>query len=278
MRRFYLEYRELTPQTVPDGSDTAVSAGQPIAQTLSAQFTPWVALSWSHYVFLMNIGHREERRFYEIEAQQNRWSLSELKRQFNTGLYERLALSRDRSGVRALARTGHVIEKPQDMLKDPYVLEFLGLDEKVSYREIDLESAIIDKLETFLLELGKGFLFEARQKRLTFDADHYFVDLVFYNRILRCYVLIDLKIGKISHSDLGQMQMYVNYYDREVKLDDENPTVGIILCKIKNDALVELTLPKDANVYASRYQVYLPSKEELKKRLIEWSKDTPETE
>ena len=278
MRRFYLEYRELTPQTVPDGSDTAVSAGQPIAQTLSAQFTPWVALSWSHYVFLMNIGHREERRFYEIEAQQNRWSLSELKRQFNTGLYERLALSRDRSGVRALARTGHVIEKPQDMLKDPYVLEFLGLDEKVSYREIDLESAIIDKLETFLLEMGKGFLFEARQKRLTFDADHYFVDLVFYNRILRCYVLIDLKIGKISHSDLGQMQMYVNYYDREVKLDDENPTVGIILCKIKNDALVELTLPKDANVYASRYQVYLPSKEELKKRLIEWSKDTPETE
>jgi len=192
----------------------------------------------------MNIDNREERRFYEIEAQQNRWSLSELKRQFDTGLYERLALSRDRSGVRALAHTGHVI----------------------------------DKLETFLLELGKGFLFEARQKRLTFDADHYFVDLVFYNRILRCYVLIDLKIGKITHSDLGQMQMYVNYYDREVKLDDEHPTVGIILCKIKNDALVELTLPKDANIYASRYQVYLPSKEELKKRLIEWSEDAPGAE
>jgi len=264
MRRFYLEYRELTPQTVPDGSDTAVSAGQPIAQTLSAQFTPWVALSWSHYVFLMNIGHREERRFYEIEAQQNRWSLSELKRQFNTGLYERLALSRDKSGVRALARTGHVIEKPQDMLKDPYVLEFLGLDEKVSYREIDLESAIIDKLETFLLELGKGFLFEARQKRLTFDADHYFVDLVFYNRILRCYVLIDLKIGKISHSDLGQMQMYVNYYDRKVKLDDEHPTVGIILCKIKNDALVELTLPKDANVYPGIRSIFLQKRNSRK--------------
>ena len=278
MRRFYLEYCGSASPAVPCQSDTAVSAGQPIAQTLSAQFTPRFALSWSHYVFLMNIDNREERRFYEIEAQQNRWSLSELKRQFDAGLYERLALSRDRSGVRALAHTGHVIEKPQDMLKDPYVLEFLGLDEKARYREIDLESAIIDKLETFLLELGKGFLFEARQKRLTFDADHYFVDLVFYNRILRCYVLIDLKIGKISHSDLGQMQMYVNYYDREVKLDDEHPTVGIILCKIKNDALVELTLPKDANIYASRYQVYLPSKEELKKRLIEWSEDAPGAE
>ena len=205
----------------------------------------------------MNIGNQEERQFYEIEAQQNRWSLSELKRQFNTGLYERLALSRDKSGVRALARTGHVIAKPQDMLKDPYVLEFLGLDEKARYREIDLESAIIDKLEAFLLELGKGFLFEARQKRLTFDADHYFVDLVFYNRILRCYVLIDLKIGKITHGDLGQMQIYVNYYDREVRLDDEHPTVGIILCKIKNDALVELTLPKDANVYPGIRSIFL---------------------
>ena len=278
MRRFYLEYCESAPPAVSGGSDAAVPTGQPIAQTLSARFTPRFALSWSHYVFLMNIGNRDERRFYEIEAQQNQWSLSELKRQFDTGLYERLALSRDKSGVRALARTGHVIEKPQDMLKNPYVLEFLGLDEKARYREIDLESAIIDKLETFLLELGKGFLFEARQKRLTFDADHYFVDLVFYNRILRCYVLIDLKIGKITHGDLGQMQMYVNYYDRKVKLDDENPTVGIILCKIKNDALVELTLPKDANVYASWYQVYLPSKEELKKRLIEWSEDAPEAE
>jgi len=210
----------------------------------------------------MNIGNGEERRFYEIEAQQNRWSLSELKRQFNTGLYERLALSRDKSGVRALARTGHVIEKPQDMLKDPYVL--LGLDEKISYREVDLESAIIDKLETFLLELGKGFLFEARQKRLTFDADHYYVDLVFYNRILRCYVLIDLKIGRITHSDLGQMQMYVNYYDRKVKLDDEHPTVGIILCKIKNDALVELTLPKDANVYPGIRSIFLQKRNSRK--------------
>ncbi len=186
----------------------------------------------------MNIDNRDERRFYEIESGQNQWSLSELKRQFNSGIYERLALSRDKNGVKALADKGQIIGNPQDVLKDPYVLEFLGLDENSHYSESDLESAIIDKLETFLLELGKGFLFESRQKRFTFDADHFYVDLVFYNRILRCYVLIDLKIGKLTHENLGQMQMYVNYYNREVKLDDENPTIGMILCKTKNDALV----------------------------------------
>jgi len=166
------------------------------------------------------------------------------------------------------------------VLKDPYVLEFLGLDENTHYSESDLESAIIDKLETFLLELGKGFLFESRQKRFTFDADNFYVDLVFYNRLLRCYVLIDLKIGKLTHENLGQMQMYVNYYNREVKRDDENPTVGIILCKTKNNALVRLTLPENANIYASQYQLYLPSKEELKRKLIEWSdtvSDSPDT-
>jgi hypothetical protein len=163
------------------------------------------------------------------------------------------------------------------VLKDPYVLEFLGLDENTHYSESDFESAIIDKLEIFLLELGKGFLFESRQKRFTFDADHFYVDLVFYNRILRCYVLIDLKIGKLTHENLGQMQMYVNYYNREVKLKDENPTIGMILCKTKNDALVKLTLPEDVNIYAPRYQLYLPSKEELKKKLIEWSETASDT-
>ena len=243
----------------------------PIGQTLSDLFIPRFTLSWSHYVFLMNINNRDERRFYEIESGQNQWSLSELKRQFNSGIYERLALSRDKDGLRALAQKGHIIEKPEDVLKNPVVLEFLGLDTKADYSESDLESAIIDKLETFLLELGKGFLFESRQKRFTFDADHFYVDLVFYNRILRCYVLIDLKIGKLTHENLGQMQMYVNYYNREVKLDDENPTIGIILCKTKDDALVKLTLPENANIYASQYQLYLPSKDELKKKLIEWS-------
>ncbi|MFA5416633.1 MAG: PDDEXK nuclease domain-containing protein [Methanoregula sp.] len=274
MRRFYLEYHETVPQIAQTVSGQLPAKSQtetPIRQTLSAQFTPAFTLSWSHYIVLMNIGNRDERRFYEIESRQNRWSLSELKRQFNSGIYERLALSRDKNGVHALAKKGQIIAKPEDVLKDPYVLEFLGLDESAKYSESDLESAIIDKLGTFLLELGKGFLFEARQKRFTFDADHYYVDLVFYNRILRCYVLIDLKIGKITHADLGQMQMYVHYYDREVKLPDENPTVGIILCRTKNDALVKLTLPEKSNIYASEYLLYLPSKEELKRKLIEWS-------
>jgi predicted nuclease of restriction endonuclease-like (RecB) superfamily len=246
-------------------------------QTLSAQFTPAFTLSWSHYIFLMNIDNRDERRFYEIESRQNQWSLSELKRQFNSGIYERLAISRDKKGVKALADKGQIIGNPQDVLKDPYVLEFLGLDENTHYSESDFESAIIDKLEIFLLELGKGFLFESRQKRFTFDADNFYVDLVFYNRLLRCYVLIDLKIGKLTHENLGQMQMYVNYCNREVKLDDENPTIGIILCKTKNDALVRLTLPENANIYASQYQLYLPSKEELKKKLIEWSETAFDT-
>lgn len=284
MRQFYLEYHEpirQISQTASDKSSAIVRQGTPIRQTLSDEFRRYFTLSWSHYVFLMNIENKDERKFYEIESRENGWSLSELKRQFNSGVYERLALSRDKKGVRALSLKGHVIEKPEDMLKKPVVLEFLGLDEKAQYSERDLESAIIDKLEAFLLELGKGFLFEARQKRFTFDTDDYFVDLVFYNRILRCYVLIDLKIGKLTHENLGQMQMYVNYYNREEKLPEENPTVGIILCKTKNDALVELTLPRDANIYASQYQLYLPSKEELKRKLIEWSEsvlEAPEAE
>ncbi len=169
-----------------------------------------------------------------------------------------------------LTQKGHQVSKPEDVLKEPYVLEFLGLAEKASYSESDLESAIVTQVEHFLLELGKGFLFEARQKRFTFDEEHFFVDLVLYNRLLRCYVLIDLKIGKLTHQDLGQMQMYVNYFDRFVKTDGENSTVGIVLCKKQNKALVEITLPKDANIHAREYQLYLPSKEELQRKLAEW--------
>ncbi len=253
MRKFYLTYRERSE----------------ISETLSQKFT----LSWSHYVFLLGVKNPEERSFYEIEATGQAWSIRELKRQFNTGLYERLSLSRDKEKVKELSEKGQIIEKPGDMIKYPYVLEFLGLDEKAAYSENDLETAIIDKLEHFLLELGKGFLFEARQKRFTFDADHFYVDLVFYNRLLRCYVLIDLKIGKLTHQDLGQMQMYINYFDRHVRLKDENPSVGIVLCKMKNDALVELTLPENANIYASQYQLYLPSKEELRQKLMEWAEE-----
>jgi predicted nuclease of restriction endonuclease-like (RecB) superfamily len=280
MRQFYLEYRETgspIPQTVSAKLSEKTLSEAPIGQTLSDQCVPGLLLSWSHYVFLMNINNRDERRFYEIESGQNQWSLSELKRQFNSGIYERLALSRNKKRIKDLAQIGNIIDKPEDMLKNPVILEFLGLDEKTHYSESDLESAIIDKLETFLLELGKGFLFESRQKRFTFDSDNFFVDLVFYNRILRCYVLIDLKIGKLTHENLGQMQMYVNYYNREVKLKDENPTIGMILCKTKNDALVRLTLPDDANIYASQYQLYLPSKEELKRKLIEWSESATDT-
>jgi predicted nuclease of restriction endonuclease-like (RecB) superfamily len=167
------------------------------------------------------------------------------------------------------------VQWAEDLLKEPDVLEFLSLDEKAKYPESDLETAISDKLEHFLLGLGKGFLFEARQKRFTFDDDHFFVDLVFYNRLLRCYVLIDLKIGRLTHQDLGQMQMYVNF-DRYVKTPDEHPTVGMILCKQKRTALVELTLPKDTNIHASQYQLYLPSKEDLKQRLLEWAREEDE--
>ncbi|MFH0998974.1 MAG: PDDEXK nuclease domain-containing protein [Pseudomonadota bacterium] len=287
MRKFFVEYQDRIGQTP---SDQFLSPQ--IGQTASDQFrkiarnplakqaisekasrnTPFT-LSWSHYVLLLTIKNPGERIFYEIEAFQSDWNVRELKRQVASCLYERLALSRDKEGVRQLANEGQIIFKPEDMLKEPYILEFLGIDEKAGYSESDLETAIIDRLEHFLLELGKGFLFEARQKRFTFDEDHFFVDLVFYNRLLRCYVLIDLKLGKLSHQDLGQMQMYVNYFDRFVKTPDENHTIGILLCKKKKDAIVELTLPADANIHAREYQLYLPSKEVLRQKLIDWVRE-----
>ncbi|MSU51771.1 MAG: DUF1016 domain-containing protein [Opitutus sp.] len=227
-------------------------------------------LSWTHYQVLLPIKNPGERSFYEIEATNEGWSVPELKRQKASSLYQRLALSRDKAGIKRLAREGQIVTKPEDLFKEPLVLEFLGLNEHASYSESDLESAIITHLEKFLLELGKGFLFEARQKRFTFDGDHYFLDLVFYNRLLRCYLVIDLKLDKLTHQDLGQMQMYVNYYDRHVKLPEENATIGLLLCREKNDAVVELTLPKDANIHAKEYQLYLPSKELLKAKLLEW--------
>lgn len=242
MRKFYLTYS--------------------ISQTVSAEFK----LSYSHYLTLMRINNIEERNFYEIEAINNSWSLRELKRQMDSALYERLVLSRDKEKVLELSQKGQLIEKSQDIVKDPYILEFLGLDEKAIYSESDLETAIINHIEKFIMELGKGFLFQGRQVRFTFDEEHFFVDLVFYNRLLKCFVLIDLKIGKLKHQDIGQMQMYVNYYDRHVKLDDENKTIGIIICKDKNDTLVNMTLPEgNEQIFASRYMTILPSKEELKK-------------
>jgi len=276
-RTFYLSYKGigqtasdllLPPQTGQTPSDLLKANPGPPPSGLSVDaLLKRFALGWSHYIALLSIGNPDERHFYEIEALAGNWGVRELERQIASSLYERLALSRDKDEVRKLAEQGLVVEKAADLIKNPLVLEFLGLEERPAYSEHDLESAIIDKLETFLLELGKGFLFEARQRRFTFDNDHYYVDLVFYNRLLRCYVLIDLKRGKLTHQDLGQMQMYVNYFDRHVKLDEELPTIGILLCHRKQDALVELTLPKDANIFATKYQLYLPSKEELKAEL-----------
>lgn len=209
-----------------------------------------------------------ERRFYEIECVENNWSVRELQRQYDSGLYQRLAASRDKNKVRELSEKGLIIQKAQDAVKDPYILEFRGLPEKTAYSEQELETELINKLEAFLLELGKGFTFAGRQKRITIDEKHFYIDLVFYNRLLQCFVLLDLKIGELKHQDLGQMQMYVNYYDRYVKLDEENKTVGIILCRDKSKAVVEITLPEDnEQIFASKYQTALPNKEELKKLL-----------
>jgi len=234
-------------------------------QTVSDLFK----LSWSHYLKLMRIDDENERKFYEIEAVQNNWSLRELQRQYDSGLYLRLSLSKNKQKVLALSTKGQIIEKPEDAIKDPYVLEFTGFPEHSDYSENQLEQKLIDKIGKFLLELGKGFSFVGRQVRFTFNEKHFRVDLVFYNRLLKCFVLIDLKIGELSHQDIGQMQMYVNYYDREVKTKDENKTIGIILCQEKDNAVVEYTLPKNnKQIYASKYMTILPKKEELKK-LIE---------
>jgi predicted nuclease of restriction endonuclease-like (RecB) superfamily len=244
IRKFYLTYK--------------------IAKTVFSQ-----SIGWSHYLHLMRIENEKERRFYEIETVKNNWSVRELERQIGTSLYERLSLSKDKNGVLELSNKGQIVEKASDLIKDPYVLEFLNIPESNLYSETELEQALINKLEHFLLELGKGFTFVGRQVRFTFDEEHFRVDLVFYNRLLKCFVLIDLKIGKLKHQDLGQMQMYVNYYDRYVKLEEENKTIGIILCKDKKDTMVEITLPENNNqIFASKYELILPSKMELK-QLIE---------
>ena len=221
-------------------------------------------ISWSHYMFLMRIEDEKERQFYEVESFLNHWKLKDLERQFNSGLFERISLSKNKEEVLQIVKNGQVVENFNDILKEPLILEFLGLEEKECYSETELETAIINHIEKFMLELGKGFFFGGRQVRFTFEEEHFRVDLVFYNRLLQCFVLIDLKIGKLTHQDLGQMQMYVNYYDRFVKSETENPTIGVILCKDKKQALVEITLPENnSQIYASKYQTILPSKEDF---------------
>ncbi len=238
----------------------------PILQTVSAQFSH---LSRSHFIFLLGIKEEDKRNFYAIESQANNRSLRELKRQFDTSLYHRLALSKDKDQIYQLAAQWQIIEQAQDAIKNPYVLEFLWLEEKASYSESDLEQAIIDNIQKFLLELGKWFMFVARQQRISIEEDHYYIDLVFYNRFLNCFVLIDLKKGKLTHQDIGQMQMYVNMYDRTIRMNDkENPTIWLLLCEKDDKIVVEYTLPEwNSQIFSSEYQLYIPSKEELEQQL-----------
>jgi len=277
MRRFYLTYSNSVTTDYEIQADSVNSVYE-IQTEKGNQCLPNFTLPWSHYLVLMREDSPEARSFYEIEAQKQQWSVRQLQRQIGSSLYERLALSRNKDEIMRLAREGQTIEKPSDIIKDPLVLDFMGLKPDASYTETTIESAIIDKLQQFLLEMGKGFLFEARQKRFTFEERHFFVDLVLYNRLLQCYVLVDLKMDDLTHQDLGQMQMYVNYYDRYVKQEFEKPTIGILLCERKNEALVELTLPKDAKIYAQQYALYLPDKTLLQQKLQLWIAEKNEEE
>ena len=236
----------------------------PIGNTLRSQ------LNWSQYRLLIQIPDPDKREYYELESVNNAWTARETERQINSMLYERLLLSNNKESVLAVARKERTPEKPVEIIKDPMVLEFLGLERKASYYEKDLESAIISHIADFLLEMGKGFSFVARQKRILLEDDEFFADLVFYNRLLRCFVIVELKTEKLTHQDLGQLQMYVNYYDRCEKLEDENPTIGILLCTDKNDTVVKMALPENnTTILASKYQLYLPTTEELIKEIDE---------
>ena len=260
MRRFYLTY--------PDKFQIYETASRKsiIHKTPSAKFES--ILSWSHYCELLKVEEPLARSFYEQEAIQNVWSVRELKRQINSMLFERLALSKDTKAVMKMAKKGQIIEKPEDAIKDPYILEFLNLKEETSYTESQLEQALIDKLQYFLLELGKGFTFVARQKRITTANRHYYIDLVFYNRFLKCFVLIDLKTGELDHADIGQMNFYLNYFRENEKQEDENDPIGLILCAKKDDIFAKYVLGGLSNkVFASKYKLTLPSEKELRLEL-----------
>lgn len=273
-RKFYLTYKDRISE--PLFHLFAVEKSEPVVSLFGdkAPFT----LPWTHYLILMRIQNPDERNFYEIEATKEMWSKRVLQRQYASSLYERILMSSDKSKVLELSTQGIVVQRPSDIIKDPMVLEFLGFPEKATYSETELETRLLNHLQEFIMELGTGFTFSARQKRFVFDEDTFYCDLVMYNRLLRCFVLFDLKVKKLTHKDLGQMQMYVNYYDRYERMEDENPTVGILLCKDKNDAMVELTLPKDANIYAAKYELYLPDKKLLQKKLEQWLAEEGEEE
>ncbi len=225
-------------------------------------------LSWTHYRLLMKVENDNAREFYMQEAVKSQWSTRQLERQINSFFYERLLSSKNKKQVTAEIQTLEPVKKPEDIIRDPYVLEFLGLSPNDDFYENDLEHALITHLQKFLLELGRGFSFVARQKRITFDGRHFRIDLVFYNYILKCFVLIDLKVGDLTHQDLGQMQMYVHYYERELMNEGDNPPIGIVLCADKSESVVKYTLPEnETQIFASKYKLYLPSEEELLREL-----------
>lgn len=267
MRKFYLTYSGdsnifYTSRRKLENEEILHAVSGKSEASLQAQ------LSWAHYRLLMRIHNDEARAFYEIEAIQNKWSSRELERQISSLLFERLAKSKDKEGLLALACKGQEIINPTDAIKDPIILEFLGLPESHLLVESDLEQALISNLQHFLLELGKGFAFVARQKRITLDGDHFYADLVFYHTILKCYIIVDLKTRKLSHADLGQIQLYVNYFDQEVATEGDNPTIGLILCTQKNDAVVKYTLgEKNQQIFSSKYQFHLPTEQELEAEL-----------
>ena len=267
-RQFYLAYANRPPKIRhPSGGELPLNQKRHPKGGESAEgFHP--ALGWSHYRALMRVEDQQVRFFYEIEAVKNHWNKDQLERQINSLLFERLLKSRDKEGLLQLTKDGQHPDKPMDVIKDPYVLEFLDLPESPRLMESDLEQALIDHLQAFLLELGSGFAFVGRQKRLTLDGDHFYPDLVFYHVKLKCYVIVDLKVGKLDHGDLGQMQMYVHYYDRDICTSEENPTIGLILCTDKNDAVVKYVLDeKHEYIFASRYKLELPSEQELRREL-----------
>ena len=252
-RRFYIEYS----QSVENEKTHALRAEFQTSFELGK-------LGWTHYRILMREKRKNIRKFYEIEAINNNWSTRELERQMSSFLYERLSKSKDKYGLLSLAIKGQEINTPEDAIKDPLVLEFLSLPESPKLLESDLEEALINNLQQFLLELGKGFAFVGRQKRITLDGDHFYTDLVFYHVILKCYVILDIKVRKLKHADLGQMQFYVNYFDQEIKSQNDNPTIGIVLCTEKNDAMVKYTVgDKAQRIFTSKYQFHLPTEEEL---------------
>jgi predicted nuclease of restriction endonuclease-like (RecB) superfamily len=275
IRQFYLTFPQLLDEAQISHALRDQSLLNPNLVTFSTPNPSWKPgqlhpnLSWTHYRTLIRVETDAARAFYEIEALKNNWSARELERQINSLLFERLAKSTDKQGLMQLATQGQVIQNPADVFKDPIVVEFLGLPESPRLVESDLEMALINNLQTFLLELGKGFAFVKRQERITIDGDHFYIDLVFYHTILKCYILIDLKVGKLTHGDLGQLQLYVNYYDRERCAQDDNPTLGLILCSDKNDAVVQYTLGPDQQnkIFASRYKLYLPTEAELQAEL-----------